>query len=128
MPPCTRSGFQWLRSVDFTANEGQLVVRYLPALDFSFLDSLTLAENFTVKAFLEHQTLTLEEHDAIFRVPRQESYHVFESLGNRQVIEAVPRPDDGPAVSEVRSDIRYRIRLLLAGAVTGHLGSKNIVH
>jgi hypothetical protein len=120
--------FQWLRSVDFADGQGRLVVHPLAALDFSFLDSLNLTQNFTVKAFLEHSTLTLAEHDAVFRVTRQESYHVFESLGNRHVIEAVPRLDDGPAVSEVRDDIRYRIRPLLAGAVAGHLASKNIVH
>ena len=104
------------------------MVRPLPALDFSFLESLDLTQNFTLKAFLEHQTLTLAEHDEIFRVTRQQSYHVFESLGNRHIIEALPRPEEARAISEVQDDIRYRIRPLLTGGVASHLASRNIVH
>lgn len=121
--------FQWLRSVDFTESKGSLVVHPLAALDWSFLDSLDLTQNFTLKAFLEHQTLTLEEHDEIFRCTRQESYHILDSLLNRQLIQMVPE-DEGEDVrrSRVLEDIRYRIRPLLTGAVASHLASRNIVH
>nr|NIT89190.1 hypothetical protein [Gemmatimonadota bacterium]NIU32990.1 hypothetical protein [Gemmatimonadota bacterium]NIV63349.1 hypothetical protein [Gemmatimonadota bacterium]NIW66067.1 hypothetical protein [Gemmatimonadota bacterium]NIX41361.1 hypothetical protein [Gemmatimonadota bacterium] len=73
--------FQWLRAADFDQGEG-VVVREPERPDFSVLDALTLTQNFTLKAFLEHRTLTLEEHDRIFRLPRHESYQIFESLQN----------------------------------------------
>ncbi len=120
--------FQWLRSVDFSGDDGQVLVRFLPPLDFSFLDSLDLTQNFTIKAFLEHQTLTLDEHTTIFRVPRQESYHILQSLENRHIIEAVPGPPETPMISNVQADIQYRIQPLLTGAVAGLLASRNIVH
>ena len=101
----------------------------LAALDWSFLDSLDLMQSFTIKAFLEHNTLTLSEHDAVFRVTRQESYHVFESLVNRQIIEVAAEPEEGDrTVSRVVDGARYRLRPLITGAVARHLASRNIVH
>ena len=81
--------FQWLQVADFEAKEG-LTVRAVAKPNFAVLESLDLTQNFTLKAFLEHRTLTLAEHDEIFRMPRQESYQIFESLGNRHLITTVP--------------------------------------
>lgn len=121
--------FLWLRSVDFSRGDRGLVVRPLTTLDWSFLDSLDLTQSFTIKAFLEHDTLTLAEHDAVFRVTRQESYHIFESLLNRQLIEIVEEEEDEDhIVSRVVDDARYRLRPLITGAVAMNLASKNIVH
>ena len=100
--------------------------------DFSIFDSLALTQSFTLKAFLEHRTMTLEEHDRIFRLPRHESFQVFESLQNRRLIEPVGTPDgadaDPPQRSEIEEDLRYRVRPLLVGAVISHLRGRNIVH
>ncbi|MGD8320363.1 MAG: hypothetical protein PVJ02_07915, partial [Gemmatimonadota bacterium] len=80
-------------------------------------------------AFLEHNTLTLSEHDAVFRITRQESYQIFESLLNRQLIEVVAATgEEDPTVSRVVAEARYRLRSLIAGALATHLASKNIVH
>jgi len=119
--------FEWLRAADFSTAEGQLRVRPLEPMDFSFLESLDLTQNFSLKALLEHRTLTLEEHDKIFRLPRQESYQIFESLRNRSLIEAA---ENGTAerVTGVRGEARYRLVPLLTGAAAAHLARRNILH
>jgi hypothetical protein len=120
--------FQCLRSSDFGVGEGVLMKSPVRP-DFTVLDALTLTQNFTLKAFLEHRTLTLEEHDRIFRLDRQESYQIFESLGNRHLITPVSKPV-GPNVdrSRIVEGVRYRVQPLLTGAVISHLGARNIVH
>lgn len=112
--------FHWLLAADFESEEGAVSMRPLVRPDFAVLDALDASQNFTLKALLEHRTLTLDEHRAVFRLPRQESYQVFEALQNRRLIEEV-----APAGSRVS---RYRIRPLLVGAVTSHLRTRNIVH
>jgi hypothetical protein len=120
--------FQWLECADFTSGDG-LVMRQPERLDFSVLDSLNLPQNFTLKAFVEHRSLTLEEHDEIFRLPRQESYQVIESLRNRHLLEPVVNAGEDPeSRSEIEEDLRYRVRPLLTGAVISHLQARNIVH
>ncbi|MCH1569880.1 MAG: hypothetical protein L7S64_00935, partial [Longimicrobiales bacterium] len=120
--------FQWLMSADFDAGDGVLL-RSPERPDFSVLESLDLTQNFTLKAFLEHRTLSLEEHDRIFRLPRHESYQIFESLGNRHLIQPVAAKSSGtPERSEIEISLRYRLRPLLIGAVLTHLQGRNIVH
>lgn len=120
--------FQWLLAADFGQAEGVLM-RSPERPDFSVLESLTLTQNFTLKAFLEHRSLSLAGHDRIFRLPRHESYQIFESLQNRQLIESVVADDDQtPARSEIEEDLRYRVRPLLVGAVISHLRGRNIFH
>jgi hypothetical protein len=121
--------FQWLASADFARGDG-VFMRAPERPNFIVLDSLDLTRNFTLKAFVEHGTLTLAEHDRIFRLPRHESYQIFESLGNRHLIEAAaPNGERGePARSEIEEDLRYRVSPLLVGAVVTHLRTRNIVH
>jgi hypothetical protein len=120
--------FQWLMAADFEQGDG-VVMEPPERPDFTILDALTLTQNFTLKGFLEHRTLTLDEHDRIFRLPRHESYQIFESLQNRRLIEPVtPEADDLPERSEIEEDLRYRVRPLLEGAVIAHLRGRNIVH
>lgn len=120
--------FQWLQVADFGSGQG---VRISPVErpSFSVLESLTLTQNFTLKAFLEHRTLTLAEHDKIFRLPRSESFQIFESLGNRHLIR-VQSPDVSGEDTRpgVQADLRYQIQPLLVGAITSHLRARNIVH
>ena len=121
--------FQWLRTADFGHGEGGLRVRPLQTLTSSYLDSLDLTQNFTLKAFLEHRTLTLGEHDTVFRIPRQESFQIFESLRNRHIIEPLPTDGEERGVSDIlREELRFRISPMLTGAVANHLTLRNIVH
>jgi hypothetical protein len=119
---------QWLMSADFTQGDG--VFMHPPERpDLGVLESLGLIQNFTLKALLEHRSLSLEEHDRIFRLPRHESYQIFESLGNRHLIETLANSDgNGQARSEIEENLRYRVRPLLAGAIMTHLRGRNIVH
>jgi hypothetical protein len=121
--------FHWMLAADFEQTEGEVVMQPLRKPDFGVLDALDPTQNFTLKALLEHRTLTLDEHHSVFRVSRQESYQIFESLQNGRLIERIDavvasQPDD----SEINATSRYRIRPLLVGAVTGHLRTLNIVH
>jgi hypothetical protein len=120
--------FQALQTSDFGTGDGLLM--HAPVRpDFSILELLTLTQNFTLKAFLEHRTLTLTEHDAIFRLPRHESYQILESLGNRHLIRALPKTRGGSSErSEVEEELRYEVQPLLTGAVITHLTARNIVH
>ncbi len=131
--------YQWLSTADFQAGEG-VTLPQPQRPDFSVLDSLSLTQNFTLKAFLEHRTLTLAEHDQVFRLPRHESYQIFESLGNRHLIAPVLSATNGSSGvglragfngakrSEINEEHQYRIRPLLVGAVINHLRARNIVH
>jgi hypothetical protein len=121
--------FQWLASADFARGDG-VFMRAPERPNFTVLDALDLTRNFTLKAFVEHGTLTLAEHDRIFRLPRHESYQIFESLGNRHLIEAAAANGERgePARSEIEEDLRYRVSPLLVGAVVTHLRTRNIVH
>lgn len=120
--------YQWLATADFGGDEG-VVMSPPRRLDFSMLDGLGLTQSFTLKSFLEHRTLTLEEHDRIFRLPRHESYQIFEALGNRHLIEAIlPEGEGDPARSEIEENLRYRVRPLIVGAVISHLRSNNVFH
>lgn len=118
--------FQWVAVADFHSGDGQVRMGRIERPDFSTLDTLDLTQSFSLKAFLEHRTLTLAEHDEVFRLPRQESYQVFESLANRQLIEVVG--GRFPKRPEIEAGIRYRVRPLLEGAVISHLERRNIVH
>lgn len=121
--------FHWMLAADFEQIEGEVVMQPLRKPDFGVLDALDSIHNFTLKALLEHRTLTLEEHHSVFQVSRQESYQIFGSLQNRRLIERMDavvasEVDD----SEINATSSYRIRPLLVGAVTGHLKTLNIVH
>lgn len=121
--------FQWLRAADVGSGDGSLTIRVLPELDLTFLEGLGAEQHFTLKAFLEHGTLTLDEHDRIFRVPRRESYQILEALGNRHVIQPVIGEGgaEGPR-SRIHDDTRYRINPLLQGGVGALLAGRNILH
>ena len=121
--------FQWLEAADFSSGDGVLM-RHPERPDFSVLDTLDLGQNFTLKAFLEHRSLTLEEHDLVFRLPRQESYQVIESLRNRRILRPLrlPGQEDPESRSQIEEDLRYEIHPLLMGAVITHLQARNIVH
>jgi hypothetical protein len=118
--------FQWLQSCDFEQSEG-LIIRSPTRPDFSALESLSLTQAFTLKAFLEHRTLTLAEHDRIFRISRSQSAQILESLMNRRLIAAVSGSSSEETL-ERDAGHRYRIHDLLVSAVSAHLRERNIVH
>jgi hypothetical protein len=120
--------FQWLVAANFDKTDGVSMSRP-ERPDFSVLDMLGPAQNFTLKAMLEHRTLSLEEHDRVFRLPRHESYQIVESLGNRHLLEPIASSGSGDASrSEIEVGLRYRVQPLLVGVVADHLGGRNLIH
>jgi hypothetical protein len=119
--------FQWLQCADFE-NEDGLLIRSPTRPDFSVLSGLSLTQDFSLKAFLEHRTLTLDEHDAIFRLGGNDSFQIFESLRHRHLVAQVQAAPGSSDAGRDPAIIRYRIHPLLIGAVIGHLRGRNIVH
>jgi hypothetical protein len=121
--------FYWLRSIEPDAESSSMRVRPVQPLSFGYMADLSLSQSFTLKAFLEHATLTLDEHDRIFETSREESRYLFESLGNLLLLESA---DVRERISEftfttVDADRRYRLRPLVVHPVLTHLLSKNLV-
>jgi hypothetical protein len=88
-PNVTLALFYWVRAVTYDPHDGTLVVRPLRPLSFRFLEALSLAQQFSLKAFLDHATLTAREHSAVTRVSRGTSLELLESLANLLLIESV---------------------------------------
>ena len=117
--------FHWLRSADFEAIEGSLLVKPLESRT-PLMSGLDLTQSFALKALLDHGTLTVDEYCDIARAPEREGFHLLRSLVDLHVIEAtrfVSAADSGTAAPP-----RYRLRPLMTGAVAAHLRSLNILH
>ncbi len=100
------------------------------ALDFGFLDTLSWDQVFSLQAFLEHATLSAEEHAAIFGIEPPKSEQILESLGNLLLIEPAKseRAVGEPLVFDtVVSAARYRIRPVLVPIVLRALRGRNLV-
>jgi hypothetical protein len=126
----------WLRAADFEAAADTLTLRPVALLDFSFVGAFDLARSFALKALLQHGTLTLAEHDRIFRTTRAESFLVFESLHNLRLIQPAAAADAPPSARRngtpetgqpVREDVRYRLHPLAVAPVTNALRAKNML-
>ncbi len=115
--------FHWLRSADFDAIEGSLLVKPLENLT-AFMDVLDLPQSFALKSLLDHGTLTVSEYCEVARAPETDNFHLFRSLVDLQVIEAA----GGGAGQGSAASVRYRIRPLMTGPVAAHLRSLNILH
>lgn len=121
----------WLRSADFKAKPGTLTVRPLEALDFSFLNSFGRDRAFTLHAFILHNTLTLAEHQRIFRYTEQQSTFVLEALLNLRLIEEAHQNgtlEHRPGYGRIQSGQRYQLRPLIFHPVIEYLRSQNILH
>ena len=121
--------FYWLRSARIDDGSESLLALPVEPLNFGYLDSLTLQQSFSLKAFLDHATLTLQDHDRIFEVDHEESRQIFESLGNLLLIEPTDqlRRLASFTFSTVNDDRRYRIRALVVHPVLVHLRSRNMI-
>ena len=117
--------FHWLRSADFEAIEGSLLVKPLESRT-PLMSGIDLSQSFALKAFLDHGTLTVGEYCEIARAPQREGFHLFRSLVDLHVIEATGA--GSAADSGTAAPPRYRLRPLMAGAVAAHLRSLNILH
>jgi hypothetical protein len=124
--------FYWLRSVDVDSDSDSVEVNPLEPLDFRFLSSLDLTHSFSLKAFLLHYSLTLDEHRRIFRMSREQSTYIFEALLSLRIIEPSraeePQDADGGQSDLLVPDRRYRIKPLVLHPVRELLRSRHILY
>ena len=123
--------FYWLRSTDFEAEEGVLTIQPIEPLSFRFFESFDMARAFTLKAFMLHNTLTLEEHNRIFRMTDAESTYLLESLLNLRLIEPYrmeARRDAAGNPNRIFPDERYRLHPLILHRTFQLLKERNIIH
>ena len=121
--------FYWLRSVRFDREVRSVSVEPPTQLSFDYLKSLHIEQAFTLKAFLEHTTLTLAEHERVFGHTGDESFQLFESLLDRLLI--VPfTVGDGPPPPEgtIEAGARYRIRPMLSWPVAEQLRRMHVLY
>jgi len=119
----------WLRSADFSSRKGWLRVSPPDPIRSQFLDGLDLSMGFALKAFLDHGSLTLEEHRAVFDAPEEEAFQVFETLRNLSLIEpSGARGGRPPSSDPTKEGERYRIPPLMGQMLANHLKSRNILH
>jgi hypothetical protein len=123
--------FYWLRSADFESEQGMLTVRPLRPLNFSVLNTFDLTRIFTLRAFLLHHSLTLREHQSIFRMSTDESTLILESLLNMRIIEPYQptgRMVDNLDYAPISLDDRYHIRSLIVHPLTEYLRGLHIIY
>ena len=115
-----------LRINQESSESGGLSVRPFNPLSFAYLGNLDLQQTFTLKAFLQHCTLTLPDHDRIFACSRHESSQVIQSLEHLLLIRPVPIEGTGKEIPP--DEVRYRVRPLMVQPVMRHLRSTNVLH
>lgn len=118
----------WLRSVEFDSEKDALLVKNLEPINFSFLDTLDLTRAFTLKSFLLHGTLTLEEHRRIFRLSETESTFIMESLLNLRIIEPTLAEPLTTPYSRIVANHPYQLHPLILHPVTEFLKRLHIVY
>ena len=120
----------WLRSVEFDAATKRMRVALPGALDLAFLDRLTWDEIFTLQALVEHRSLTVEDHAAVFGGTAATSTPVLESLGNLLLIEplgTVREAGEPLTFSTVETGRPYQVRPVLVPIVLRLLRGRNLV-
>lgn len=122
--------FYWLQSLEMDKDSDLLNVQPVKLLNFDFLQSLSLDHLFTLKALLEHATLSLPEHSELFLIPGARSEEIFEALSSLRLVERVERRSRHERFVATASthDYRFRIQPLLLHPVIQFLRGKNVVH
>ena len=118
----------WLRTVKFDEENDLLAVSALEPIDFSFLETLDLTRAFTLKSFLIHRTLTLDEHMRVFRSSMAESTIILESLLNLGIILPALREDQESRHFRIVPDVPYRVHPLIVHPVTQFLKKLHVIY
>ena len=118
----------WLRAVEFDAEKDTLFVNSITSINFSFLDTLDLPRVFTLKSFLTHGTLTLEEHQRVFKQTHTESTFILESLLNLRIIEPTTYDPSEPIHFRIEANQPYRLHPLIVHPVMELLKRQHIVY
>ena len=118
----------WLQSVKYDQNEDTLHVHNIHPINFAFLDTLDLKRAFTLKTFMIHGTLTLEEHMRLFNMSQTESTFILESLLNLHIIEQTGNKADPSYQIHILPDASYRLHSLIRHPVSEYLSREHIIH
>jgi hypothetical protein len=118
--------FYWLRSAYIGEDQHTLHVRPFAALNFAYLAELSAPHAFSLKALLEHGTLTAIEHERVVSVTREESRALFASLANLLLIERAHPVADRSARNPNPDDMPWRIRPLVLQPVLVMLRARNL--
>jgi hypothetical protein len=119
----------WLRSADFTSRPGWLRMRPSRAIRFAFLEEMDLPTSFALKAFLEHESLTLAEYAQIFAVGQDEAFQALEILRRKVLIDRLDTTSGLPApVRRLEEGVRYRIPPIITQVIAQNLRGQNILH
>lgn len=116
--------YYWLQSAEYDKEAGVLTMKPIVPLGFRFFESFDMARAFTMKAFLLHNTLSLEEHNRIFRMADTDSIFLLESLLNLRLIVACSGGDDPRIVPGER----YRLNPLILHPTLLLLRERNVMH
>jgi hypothetical protein len=119
----------WLRSADFTSRPGWLRLKPSQAIRFAFLEEMDLPTSFALKAFLEHESLTLAEYCRIFAVPYDEAFQALEVLRRKVLIDRLDTTGGLPVpVRRLEDEVRYRIPPIITQVIAQNLRDQNILH
>ena len=118
----------WLQSVRYDKKEDTLYVENVHPINFAFLDTLDLKRAFTLKTFMIHGTLTLEEHMRLFNMSQTESTFILESLLNLSIIEQTGKKGDPTQQVHILPDASYRLHSLIRHPVSEYLSSEHIIY
>lgn len=119
----------WLRSADFTGRPGWLRMKPSRAIRFEFLEEMDLPTSFALKAFLEHESLTLDEYARIFAVQYDEAFQALEVLRRKVLIDRLDTASGLPTpVRRLEDGVRYRIPPIITQVIAQNLMDQNILH
>lgn len=116
--------YYWLQSAEYDQEAGVLTMKPIVPLGFGFFESFDMARTFTMKAFLLHNTLSLEEHNRIFRMADPDSIFLLESLLNLRLIVAC----SGRGDMRIIPGERYRLNPLILHPTLLLLRERNVMH
>lgn len=118
----------WMRAAQFDSEKGLVRMQPLRPLDFSYVNAVTQDEAYSLRAFLEHRTLTPEEHARVLGTSEAASRDTMEVLGNLLLIHGVEGGEAGAFFDMARSGRRYRIRRVMEKPVSEVLRSRRLLY
>jgi len=119
--------FYWLRSIDFGGSSSEISVGSVKTLGLEFLNDLDLRSAFSLRAILFHLTLTVEEHNQLFRMTERQGTVIMESLLNNGLI--LPHDQKTPdRQARLQPGVRYRVNPLLVHPITELLRGRHMIY
>ncbi|MEJ2541724.1 MAG: hypothetical protein P8188_17450, partial [Gemmatimonadota bacterium] len=119
----------WLKSADFTSRPGWLRLVPTQGIRFAFVDELDLPLSFALMAFLEHESLTVDEYARVFSLPQDEAFQSLEALRQKFLIDRLEMDGGLPVLPKrVEPGVRYRVPPLITQVIAEHLRNQNILH